>query len=307
MFFCFCMLMIMAQLTAIAQDVETKKFNFKDYLLGEKDNRVFATELNLHYGYIYSPLQYKSFNDFLDLYMTLNKKDNINIPSFSPVWHSTYGVSFRIAALGAEIGTTELNYHTQADKYFIDTAGNPIGRREFDLGLSENYMAIFIGMRKRYYGYGVSVGGVFGTATLKPTFRDYTTQKSNPGGTAPYLIGTFTGRYRYVTIGPEFYVGLGRLKVAFRFDYSLPAFRSIQFPSGTAIRDEDDNSGANYGPYIPRTMEAYKSIDAYRGAGDGRMYVGTDIQSNRFSLRLIYSIGYWAMPRSNGQPKKLFY
>jgi hypothetical protein len=263
----------------------------KSYLLG-KDVTYFPTEINVFYGGVLGSLKYKSFDDFRNLYKQVY---GIPVNSFRPVLSSTWGANFRIAAVGIELGKIKAQYHAAADK------PNTSGRQEFDLELNENNLAFFLGKRGKKSGMGINIGGSFGKATLIPQYNiNGSIANSSP---QDYLNGTFKTKYQTLTIGPEYYRGYGRLKLVLRYDWSLkPLFKDNIYPYGLPIKQDDIFDPSTYGPYIPRDYEGYSTPNSKAGAGDGRMYVGSDIRCNRFSFRLTYSIIYRKMPGTKPKP-----
>lgn len=81
-------------------------------------------------------------------------------------------------------------------------------------------MALYIGFQRNSTGsLGINIGGTFGAATITPTYIDSLGNASASGQT--YLEGIFKCKYSYVVLGPEYYIGYGRIKLTFRADFSL--------------------------------------------------------------------------------------
>lgn len=269
---------------------DDKNGSLKRYLLGKDVNAMFPTEVNIFFGKTYSSLKYSSFDDFRQLYKEVYNKE---INKFSPVISNTWGFNFRIAAVGIELGKIKSTFHTTAND--DEMSGGKKGRREFNLEVDENNMAFFIGKRTKKKGYGLNIGGSFGKATLKPVFID--AQGNSIGGPQSYLDGVFKTKYQTITLGPEYYRGFGRIKLTFRYDWALKKLVEDNiYPNGLPIREDDIYASGPYGRYIPRNQEGFTTPNSKAGAGDGRMYVGSDIRCNRFSIRLTYSLIYKTMP-----------
>lgn len=261
----------------------------KKYMLGNFDVNYFPTELNVFYGATYSKLKYGSFQDYHALYQTLYSG---SIPDFKTVWSSAYGIGFRILGVGLELGKNTLSYTTSLS----ENAKNHNGTRTFALDLNENTMAFFLGYRTKRSLMGIHVGGVFGKATLTPSFTN--TQGLSDVGGISYLNGIYKTSYNYPTLGLEYGIGYGRIRLVGRYEWSIkPLLKDDLFPYGQSIRDDNQKfQTTDYGPYIPRDMEGYTLPDPKAGAGNGHNYIGSDIRSQRLTLRLEYSIIYRKMP-----------
>lgn len=262
----------------------------KGYLLGKNVIEFFPTELNIVYGYQFSILKYPSFDEFRNLYESLY---NVNIPNFTSKASPTYGIGFRIASMGIELSKTAIHTETIASDFERDKYNNILGRRGFKLDADERKMALYIGFRKKFQGLGINIGGTFGAATLTPTYIDSLGNASASGQT--YLEGIFKCKYSYVVLGPEYYIGYGRIKLTFRADFSLKKMKDDLFPAGIALKQDPADQGL-YGPYIPKNMDGFKDPKTKSGVGGGQLLVGSDIRFNTLSVRLTYSIIYRSMP-----------
>lgn len=262
----------------------------KGYLLGKNVAEFFPTELNIVYGFQYSILKYPSFDDFRNLYSTLY---NVEIPNFTSKASPTYGIGFRIASLGIELSKTAIHTETTASTFERDKYNKILGKRGFTLDADERKMAFYIGKRKKSRGLGINIGGTFGAATINPNYFDSLGNTKASGQT--YLQGIFKCKYSYVVLGPEYYIGYGRIKLTFRADFSLKKMKDDLFPAGTALKQDPADQGL-YGPYIPKNMDGFKDPKTKSGVGGGQLLVGSDIRINTLSVRLTYSIIYRSMP-----------